>query len=64
MPLADRALGRAERLDDVDNVADILVTKGALICVNGRPYEGFGSMEAGRALAEKRGSTRSSRGRS
>ena len=55
VPLADRALGRAERLDDVDNVADILVTKGALLSVAGRPYEGFGSMEAGRALAEQRG---------
>ena len=55
VPLADRALGRAERLDDVANVADILVTKGALISVDGRPYEGFGSMEAGRALAEQRG---------
>ncbi len=31
VPLADRALGRAERLDDLANVADILVTKGALI---------------------------------
>ena len=58
-PLADRALGRAERLDDIANVADILVTKGALIAVSGRPYEGFGSMEAGRALAEARDSTRS-----
>ncbi len=55
VPLADRALGRAERLDDLANVADILVTKGALISVNGRPYEGFGSMEAGRALAEAQG---------
>ncbi|MFL5641618.1 MAG: AAA family ATPase [Chloroflexota bacterium] len=55
VPLADRALGRAERLDDVANVADILVTKGALIAVDGRPYEGFGAMEAGRALAEAQG---------
>jgi hypothetical protein len=55
IPLADRALGRAERLDDIANVADILVTKGALISVDGRPYEGFGTMEAGRALAEERG---------
>jgi class 3 adenylate cyclase/tetratricopeptide (TPR) repeat protein len=55
VPLADRALGRAERLDDIANVADILVTKGALITVDGRPYEGFGSMEAGRALAAERG---------
>ena len=55
VPLADRALGRAERLDDLANVADILVTKGALISVDGRPYEGFGSMEAGRALAEAQG---------
>jgi tetratricopeptide (TPR) repeat protein len=55
VPLADRALGRAERLDDVANVADILITKGALISVDGRPYEGFGSMEAGRALAEELG---------
>ncbi len=55
VPLADRALGRAERLDDIANVADILVTKGALISTDGRPYEGFGSMEAGRALAEERG---------
>ena len=55
VPLADRALGRAERLDDLANVADILVTKGALISVNGRAYEGFGSMEAGRALAETQG---------
>jgi len=57
VPLADRALGRAERLDDMANVADILVTKGALITVDGRPYEGFGSMEAGRALAEELGLT-------
>lgn len=55
VPLADRALSRAERLDDIANVADILVTKGALITVDGRPYEEFGSMEAGRALAAERG---------
>ena len=55
IPFADRALGRAERLDDLAIVADTLITKGAMIAVNGRPYEGFGAMEAGRALAEQQG---------
>jgi class 3 adenylate cyclase/tetratricopeptide (TPR) repeat protein len=54
VPLADQALGRAERLDDLANIADILVTKGALIAER-RPYEGLGAMEAGRELAEDQG---------
>ena len=55
IPMADQALGRAERLDDPAIVADTLITKGALLAVNGRPYEGFGSLETGRALAEEQG---------
>jgi hypothetical protein len=31
IPLADGALGRAERLDDIPLIADVLITKGALI---------------------------------
>ena len=40
VPLADRALGRAERLDDLANVADILVTKGALVDENEKGLQG------------------------
>jgi class 3 adenylate cyclase/predicted ATPase len=53
--LADRALGRAERLNDVPLIADALISKGALIGMSGRAYEGSASLRAGQALAEANG---------
>ncbi len=53
--VADQALGRAERLEDLPTIADALITKGAIIAVDGRPHEGFGALEAGVALAEREG---------
>jgi len=50
--LADRALGRAERIDDEPLIADILITKGALIAQEGRAHEGLACLHAGVALAE------------
>ena len=38
---ADRALGRAERIDDVALIADILITKGSLVWQSGRGHEGY-----------------------
>ena len=53
--LADRALGRAERIEAAGLVADVLITKGALLAYTSRPYEGAGSLEAGIRLAESLG---------
>ena len=54
---ADATLARAERLDLVPLIADLLVTKGTALGVVGRPREGFGAVEAGRQLAETAGLT-------
>ena len=40
--LADRALGRAERIEAVGIIADALITKGVLLAWGSRPYEGNG----------------------
>ena len=53
--LADRALGRAERIEAVGIIADALITKGVLLAWGSRPYEGTGSVEAGARLAEEHG---------
>ena len=52
---ADRALAIAERLDLVDIVADVLVTRGTALTSIGRAYEGIGCLEAGLRLAERHG---------
>ncbi len=53
--LVDLVLARAERLDLVDLVADLLVTRGVGLAQVGRAYEGLGTLEAGRRLSEERG---------
>ena len=53
--LADRAIGRAERIEAVELIADALITKGALESNASRPYEGIGVLEAGIHLAETLG---------
>ena len=53
--VADQAIGRAERLEDLPTIADALITKGAIVAVGGRPHEGLGALEAGVALAEREG---------
>jgi tetratricopeptide (TPR) repeat protein len=55
--IADRALGHAERLDDVALIADIMITKGAVISGEGRPYEGLAILGAGYELAREHGLT-------
>ena len=55
IPIADRALGRAERVGDVPLIADILITKGSLIRMFGRLYEGNAALRAGQQLAESNG---------
>jgi class 3 adenylate cyclase/tetratricopeptide (TPR) repeat protein len=52
---ADRALAIAERLDRVDIVADVLVTRGVALTSVGRAYEGIGCLETGLRLAERHG---------
>ena len=52
---ADRALAIAERLDRVDLVADVLVTRGVALTSMGRAYEGIGCLETGLRLAERHG---------
>jgi len=52
---ADRALALAERLDRVDLVADVLVTRGVVLLNAGRAYEGLGCLETGLRLAERHG---------
>ena len=52
--LADRAIGRAERIEAVELIADALITKGGLLDAS-RPYEGIGILEAGIRLAETLG---------
>ena len=52
---ADRAIGRAERIEAVELVADCLITKGGCLAFGTRPYEGTGILEAGIRLAETLG---------
>ncbi len=49
---ADRALGRAERIDSTALIADILITKGSLVQASGRGHEGVALLRAGKELAE------------
>ena len=53
---ADRAFGRAERIDAVALIADIMVTKGSVICFD-RYHEGMAILRAGQQLAEANGLT-------
>ena len=55
LDIADRALGRAERLEVVPLIADALITKGSLLNYVGRSYEGIAAQEAGIRLAEEHG---------
>ena len=52
---ADRALAIAERVDRVDLVADLLVTRGTALTSMGRAYEGVGCLETGLHLAQRHG---------
>ena len=54
---ADATLARAERLDLVPVLADLLVTKGSALISVGRSREGLGTIETGRRLAESAGLT-------
>jgi tetratricopeptide (TPR) repeat protein len=50
--IADRALAAAERLDAVELVADLLVTRGSALGNLGRLYEGLGAIRAAMELAD------------
>ena len=52
---ADGALIKAERLELLPIVADLLVTKGVCLAVMGRVREGVGLLEVGHRLAEAAG---------
>ncbi len=52
---ADRALAIAERLDRVDIVADVLLSRGVALTSLGRAYEGIGCLETGLSLAQRHG---------
>jgi hypothetical protein len=52
---ADRAIGRAERIEAGALIADALITKGSILGFTSRPYEGAGILEAGIRLAESLG---------
>ncbi|MFI5199192.1 MAG: hypothetical protein ACHQXL_02335, partial [Candidatus Limnocylindrales bacterium] len=53
--VADRALAAGDRLDLVDIVCDLLITRGSALCHVGRIYEGRGTIRAGIDLADERG---------
>jgi class 3 adenylate cyclase/tetratricopeptide (TPR) repeat protein len=55
IPVADRTLDAAERLDLVEIVSDVLITRGSALCNIGRSYEGLGAIKAGIGLADERG---------
>jgi class 3 adenylate cyclase/tetratricopeptide (TPR) repeat protein len=55
IPVADRALEAAERMDLVPIVADVLITRGGALMGSGRPYEGVTEMRGGIELAETHG---------
>ncbi len=50
--IADRALPRAERMDAVAQVAELLITRGTALGNLGRLYEGLGAVRAGMDLAD------------
>jgi class 3 adenylate cyclase/tetratricopeptide (TPR) repeat protein len=54
---ADAVLVVAERLDLLESIADLLVTKGSTLVRLGRPREAMGTIESGRRLAESLGLT-------
>jgi len=53
--IADRVLEAAEHADLRAIVADTLITRGTALGALGRPIEGLGVIEAGRAVAEANG---------
>jgi class 3 adenylate cyclase/predicted ATPase len=53
--LAGRAIARAERIDDLAQVADAMVSKGSLIALQGQFHEGLALMEAAERLAQEQG---------
>jgi class 3 adenylate cyclase/tetratricopeptide (TPR) repeat protein len=53
--LAASALARAERIDDVAQIADTLISKGSLIAMAGRYREGLALLDAGVSLGEELG---------
>jgi class 3 adenylate cyclase/tetratricopeptide (TPR) repeat protein len=55
--LADRALARAERVNDVAQITDAMVSKGSLIALDGRFHEGLALLEGALRLAEEHGIT-------
>jgi tetratricopeptide (TPR) repeat protein len=54
--LADRAIGRAERIDNLPLIADAMITKGSLISGT-RSHEGMALLRTGQQLAEANGLT-------
>ncbi|MEO5919276.1 MAG: adenylate/guanylate cyclase domain-containing protein, partial [Candidatus Limnocylindrales bacterium] len=58
--VADRALSRAERLNAVSLVAELLITRGTALANIGRAYEGAGAIRAGMELADANGLSASS----
>ncbi len=55
---ADRTLPAAERLDLADLVADLLVSRGSALALQGRTYEGMGDLRAGLDVAQAHGLSR------
>ncbi len=53
--VADRALEAGERLDLVQTVCELLITRGSALCHLGRAYEGRGAIRAAVDLADERG---------
>jgi class 3 adenylate cyclase/tetratricopeptide (TPR) repeat protein len=53
--LADSALARAERIDDVSQTADAMISKGSIIAMEGRYREGLALLDGGVRLAEEHG---------
>ncbi len=54
---ADRALEAAERANDVELVADTMITKGTALASVKRPYEAVALLEGGMRLAQENGFT-------
>ncbi len=57
LEVAERALAAAERIDDVELVADTLITKGTALGSIRRAYEGRAAIEGGMRLAMEHGFT-------
>ncbi|HXI46763.1 MAG TPA: adenylate/guanylate cyclase domain-containing protein, partial [Candidatus Acidoferrales bacterium] len=53
--LADRALARAERIDNADQLAEAMISKGSLVALEGRYHEGRALLEGGLRIAEEHG---------